>query len=42
MYNITYVTQSFKTLNIRVDAISGVVLSHNIVSIFDFKEGSKE
>lgn len=37
IYNITYVTRAFKTLNIRIDAKSGDLVSDKIVSIFDFK-----
>lgn len=34
VYNITYVTQSFKTLNIRVAAEDGEIVSDNLVSFF--------
>lgn len=39
MYNITYVTQSFKTLNIKIDATDGTIISDNLTTIFDFKKG---
>lgn len=35
VYNITYVTQSFKTLNIRVAAENGSIVSDKLVSFFE-------
>ena len=35
IYNITYVTQSFKTLNIRVAADNGEIVSDKLVSFFE-------
>lgn len=35
VYNITYITQSFKTLNMKIDADSGKVVSHDLVSLID-------
>ena len=37
VYNITYVTQSFKTLNMRIDAASGKVLSKKLSNLMDYK-----
>lgn len=36
-YNITYVTQSFKTLNMKIDSTNGKVLKKSLQSIMDFK-----
>ena len=37
VWNITYITEAFNTLNMKIDASSGNVLDHKIASIFDFK-----
>ncbi len=37
VYNITYVTKSFKTLNIKVDSKTGKVKNKSLKSIMDFK-----
>ena len=37
VYNITYVTQSFKILNFKIDAGNGKVLKTKLESIMDFK-----
>lgn len=37
VYNITYVTQSFKVLNFKIDSSSGKVLKKTFQSIMDFK-----
>ncbi len=37
VYNITFLTQTFKTLNIKVDAASGEILKHDMMSLMDFK-----
>ena len=36
VWNITYVTEAFNTLNIKIDASTGKVLEHNLVSVFSF------
>ena len=36
VYNTTYITQDLKTLNMKVSAISGKVLKHQLVSLMDF------
>jgi len=36
MYNITYFTKSFKTLNIKIDAGNGEVLDHKLSSLVSF------
>ena len=36
MYNMTFVTQTFKTLNIKVSTQDGRIISSKIYSIFDF------
>ena len=38
VWNITYVTEAFNTLNIKIDASSGKVLEHNLASIFSFRQ----
>ncbi|MBI2655050.1 hypothetical protein HYX06_01355 [Candidatus Woesearchaeota archaeon] len=38
VWNITYITESFNTLNMKIDASSGKVLEHNISSVFSFKK----
>ena len=37
VYNITYVTQSFKILNLKIDSSNGKVLKKSLNSIMDFK-----
>lgn len=37
IWNITYVTKSFKTLNMKVNAENGEILQHKLSSIFSFK-----
>ena len=37
VWNITFVTKSFNTLNIKVDSGNGKILSHRLTSIFDFR-----
>lgn len=36
IYNITYFTQSFKTINIKISAKTGQILSHNLQALADF------
>jgi hypothetical protein len=40
IYNITFVTQTFKTLNIKVSSQDGRIISDKIHSIFDFNDKS--
>lgn len=40
IYNITFITQSFKTLNIKVSSQDGRIISDKIHSIFDFNDKS--
>lgn len=35
IYNITYFTSSFKTLNIKIDGVSGDIISHDIKPLID-------
>ena len=37
VYNITYVTQSFKVLNFKIDSSNGKVLKKSLKSIMEFK-----
>lgn len=36
VYNITFITASMHTINIKLDAESGKVLEHRLISLFDF------
>ena len=36
VWNITYITNTFKTLNIKIDAESGEVLKHDLIELFRF------
>lgn len=36
IYNVTVLTSSFKTLNIKLDPTSGKVISHDLVELFRF------
>ena len=38
VWNITYITQSFNTLNMKIDASTGKVKDHKISSIFSFSQ----
>ena len=38
IWNITYVTESFNTLNMKIDASNGKILEHTLSSIFSFRE----
>jgi len=37
VWNLTYITESFNTLNMKIDASSGKVLEHHISSVFSFR-----
>ena len=37
IWNITYITEAFNTLNMKIDASSGKVLGHSISAIFSFR-----
>ena len=41
VYNVTYVTETFKTLNIKIDANSGNVVEDKLVEIFKMSQGAK-
>ncbi|MBN1503179.1 hypothetical protein JW930_06550 [Candidatus Woesearchaeota archaeon] len=34
VWNITYITKTFNTLNMKIDALTGKVLKHELVSVF--------
>lgn len=36
VYNITYFTAAFKTINIKVNAIDGSIIHHSLASLVDF------
>ena len=38
VWNITYITESFNTLNMKIDASAGKVLEYKISSIFSFRK----
>lgn len=38
IWNITYVTEVFNTLNMKIDASSGRVVEHNLSSVFSFRK----
>jgi len=38
IWNLTYITKTFNTLNIKVDAENGRILQHKLSSIFDFRK----
>ncbi|MBW2980270.1 hypothetical protein KY360_02540 [Candidatus Woesearchaeota archaeon] len=37
LWNITYLTQSFNTLNIKISSSNGKILKHNLAALVDFK-----
>jgi len=41
VWNITFITMTMKTLNIKVDASTGDIKSAKLVSLFDFVPGTK-
>ncbi len=38
IWNITYITESFNTLNMKIDASNGRVLEHSLSSVLSFKK----
>lgn len=38
IWNITYLTEAFNTLNMKIDASTGKVLEHKLSSIFSFRK----
>jgi hypothetical protein len=36
VWNVTYVSKSFKTLNIKVDSLTGKAVSHELIDLFRF------
>jgi hypothetical protein len=38
IWNITYVTEAFNTLNMKIDASNGKVVEHKLSSVFDFRK----
>ena len=38
IWNITYVTEAFNILNMRIDASTGRILEHNLASILSFRK----
>ena len=38
MWNITFITESFNTLNMKIDASAGKIINHNLSSIFSLRK----
>lgn len=38
IWNITFITKAFNTLNIKINAENGKILEHKLSSIFDFRK----
>jgi len=38
IWNITYITESFNTLNMKISAENGKVVEHSLSSVFDFRK----
>ena len=41
IWNITYITESFNTLNMKIDASTGNLIEHNFASILSFRQKEK-
>ena len=39
LWNITFITSSLNTINIKIDAKTGKTIKHELVSLFQFKAG---
>ncbi|TKJ17256.1 hypothetical protein CEE44_01850 [Candidatus Woesearchaeota archaeon B3_Woes] len=37
IYNVTYITRSFKTLNIKIDAVNGKIINHELTNMLQFQ-----
>ncbi|AJF61646.1 TPA: hypothetical protein HA239_03855 [Candidatus Woesearchaeota archaeon] len=38
VWNLTYITKTFKTLNIKIDSSSGEILKHELLELFTFSK----
>ena len=38
VWNVTYVTEAFNTLNMKINATNGKILEHNLSSVFSFRK----
>ncbi|MEK6917031.1 MAG: hypothetical protein AABW92_04770 [Nanoarchaeota archaeon] len=38
VWNITYITKTFKTLNIKIDSLTGEILKHDLLELFSFNK----
>lgn len=38
IWNITYITEAFNMLNMKIDASTGKILQHNLSSVFSFRK----
>ena len=38
VWNLTFITESFKTLNIKVNTENGKIVEHKLSSIFEFRK----
>lgn len=36
IYNITFFTQAFKTINVKIDAVDGKILHHSLAAVAEF------
>jgi hypothetical protein len=41
LWNITFVTHSFKTINIKINSSDGKVIKHGVISLFEFRSKAK-
>ena len=39
LWNITFITSSLNTINIKIDAKTGKIIKHELVSLFQFRAG---
>jgi len=42
VFNVTYLTLDFKTLNIKIDSSTGEILTHSLKSLMDFDKGAQK
>ena len=41
MYNFTFITQTFQTLNVKIDSKTGDVIEHKLYSLMDIGKVEK-
>ncbi len=42
VYNITFITQSFSTLNVKINAETGEAVKHELASLMDYRQDEPE